>query len=108
MSDPVWAASVLAVVGQGAGRLSEIAFRLDVEATELPHPLNRLVDLGLLSKECPFGNDPKSGKHMFYRIDDPFLDFWFRFVRPRLSDEAYAAGPSPAGAVGIDWLDSPP
>ena len=88
-SDPVQAASVLAVVGQGTGRLSEIASRLGVQATELPRPLKRLVALGLLAKESPFGSNPQSGKHSFYRVDDPFLDFWYRFVRPRFSDEAY-------------------
>lgn len=89
VSDPVQAASVLAVVGQGAGRLSEIASRLGVKATEMPRPLKRLRELGLIEKETPFGADPESGRHSFYRVADPFLDFWFRFVQPRLSDEDY-------------------
>ena len=91
VSDSVQATSILAVVGQGAGRLSEIASRLGVKATEMPRPIKRLRELGLLEKETPFGCDSKTGKHSIYRVADPFLDFWFRFVQPRLSDEDFLA-----------------
>ena len=80
MRDTVQAASILAVVGQGCRRLSEIAGRLEKPATSLTRPVRRLLELGLLRRDIPFGQNPRSSKTTLYTIDDPFLAFWFRFV----------------------------
>ncbi|MBN1337365.1 MAG: ATP-binding protein [Deltaproteobacteria bacterium] len=79
------AASILALVGQGCGRMSEIARRLGQPATSLTRPLARLQDLGLLRREVPWGADPRSAKQSLYGIADPFLAFWYRFVDPARS-----------------------
>ena len=72
-------------VGQGCRRLSEIAGRLGKPATSLTRPVQRLLQLGLLRREVPFGKNPRSSKVSLYTIDDPFLAFWFRFVEPNRS-----------------------
>ena len=74
------AASVLAVIGQGCHRLSEIAGRIGVAATTLSRPMERLIDLGLVAREIPFGRSIRDTKRTLYRIEDPFLRFHFRFV----------------------------
>jgi AAA+ ATPase superfamily predicted ATPase len=79
------ASSILAVIGRGCHRLSEIAGRLELPATSLSHPLNRLMELGLVVRELPFGTPKRSGKKTLYRIADPFLRFWYRFVDPNRS-----------------------
>lgn len=79
------ASSLLALVGAGAHRPSEIAARLGRPATALGRPLARLLDLGLLRRDQPFGSDPRSAKRSLYRIADPFLAFWFAFVEPNRS-----------------------
>lgn len=79
------AASVLSLIGQGCNRLSEIAGRLGKPATSLARPLARLLELGLVRREQPFGAPQRSGKKTLYKIDDPFLSFWFRFVEPNRS-----------------------
>ncbi|MSQ01539.1 MAG: hypothetical protein EXR71_06555 [Myxococcales bacterium] len=48
----------------------------------LTRPLANLIDLGYLRKETPFGEDERSTKRTLYRIDDPLVAFWFRFVQP--------------------------
>lgn len=45
----------------------------------------KLVDLGYLEKETPFGQLPKDSKKNLYRIADPFLSFHYRFVTPNRS-----------------------
>lgn len=45
----------------------------------------RKVDLGFIERESPFGADPENGKKSIYRIQDPFLDFWYTFVLPNRS-----------------------
>jgi AAA+ ATPase superfamily predicted ATPase len=73
---------LLDVIGGGAHRLSEIAGRLGLPATALARPMGRLVDLGLVGRETPFGVAEKNSKRSLYVLDDPFCRFWFRVVAP--------------------------
>lgn len=77
--------SLLSVIGQGCHRMSEIAGRLGKPATSLMRPLAQLVDLGYVRREVPFGEDAKSTKRGLYKIADPFLAFYFRFLQPNKS-----------------------
>jgi hypothetical protein len=79
------ASSILALVGAGCQRLSEIAGRLGKPATSLTRPLQRLVDLELIRRDVPIGVAPRDTKRTAYRIADPFLRFWFRFAEPARS-----------------------
>lgn len=85
LRDPAQAASVLALIGRGCHRLSEIAARLEKPATSLGRPVQRLLDLGLVRRDIPFGATLKDSKRTLYAIEDPFLRFWFRFVDPERS-----------------------
>jgi AAA+ ATPase superfamily predicted ATPase len=85
MTEVARAASLLSVIGQGAHRLSEIAGRVEVPATSLSRPMQRLLELGLLRRDVPFGSSPKDSKRSLYRIGDPLLDFYYRFVEPNRS-----------------------
>ena len=85
MRSAVQANSLLTLVGQGCNRLSEIAGRLGQSATNLSRPLQRLVDLGYVRREIPFGESIRSTKRSLYRLDDPFLLFWYRFIAPNAS-----------------------
>lgn len=90
MGDIVQASSVLALIGQGGHRLSEIAARLGKPATSLTRPLAKLQELDLVAREIPFGADERNGKTSLYGLADPFLAFWFRFVQPNSSALASA------------------
>ena len=76
---------LLDVIGAGANRVSEIARRLGQPATSLSRPLARLVQLGLVKRELPYGESEKSSKLAVYRIADPFFRFWFCTVASRRS-----------------------
>jgi AAA+ ATPase superfamily predicted ATPase len=43
------------------------------------------MEMGLVEREVPFGADLRGTKRTRYRISDPFLGFWFRFVEPNRS-----------------------
>ena len=77
--------SILSLIGRGCHRVSEIAGRLEKPATSLSRPLQRLLELDLVTRETPFGSSLRTSKRSFYRISDPFLRYWFRFVEPNLS-----------------------
>jgi len=73
---------VLDAIGAGAHRISEIAGRIGRAATSLWRPLDRLIGMGLVRREVPFGESEKQSRRSLYRIDDPFVRFWFRVVAP--------------------------
>jgi AAA+ ATPase superfamily predicted ATPase len=77
--------SILALVGQGCHRLSEIGARLGVPATSLSRPVGRLLDCGHLRREVPFGRSLRDTKRTLYRLGEPLLAFWYRFVEPNRS-----------------------
>jgi len=85
LRDLTQAASILALIGQGCHRPSEIAGRLGKPATSLSRPLQRLLELGIVRREIPFALSPRDSKRTLYRIADPYLRFWFRFVEPNRS-----------------------
>ena len=85
MKDVVKTSTLMSIIGSGSNRLSEIASRLGEPATNLSRPLAKLIDLGYLEKEVPFGESVKSSKKSLYRIADPFLFFYNKFVVPNKS-----------------------
>lgn len=85
ISDVARTSSILALVGRGVRRVSEMGRRLGLPATSLSRPLARLVDLGYLIREVPFGRSVRDTKRSFYRIADPLTRFWYRFVEPNRS-----------------------
>jgi AAA+ ATPase superfamily predicted ATPase len=84
--------SILDAIGLGAHRVSEIAGRIGVPSTSLSRPLQRLMELGLIQREIPFGASPASAKRSLYKIADPFCRMWFRIVAPNRSFLAGAPG----------------
>lgn len=73
---------LLDAIGSGAHRVSEIAGRLGRPATSMARPLDRLIGLGLIHRELPFGESEKGSKRALYKIADPFFRLWFRVVAP--------------------------
>jgi AAA+ ATPase superfamily predicted ATPase len=73
---------LLDAIGAGAHRVSEIAGRLGRPATSMARPLDRLLGLGLVRRELPFGEDEKNSRRGLYKIADPFFRLWFRVVAP--------------------------
>lgn len=85
MRTSMQAYSVLSLIGAGCHRLSEIAGRLEKPATQLSRVLAFLIDLGYIRREIPFGESVRSTKRSLYKIDDPFLNFYFKFLTPEKS-----------------------
>jgi uncharacterized protein len=81
---------ILDAIGMGAHRLAEIGARVGVPATSLSRPMQRLIELGLVEREIPFGDSEKGQKRSLYQIADPFFRLWFRIVAPHRSFLAQA------------------
>lgn len=78
--------SLLTAIAAGATRLTEIAARSKMTPTSLTPYLGTLQELGLVRREVLFTETrPDKSKRGIYRIDDPFVAFWCRFVLPQQS-----------------------
>jgi AAA+ ATPase superfamily predicted ATPase len=98
MRTSVQAFSVLSLIGAGCHRMSEIAGRLGKPATQLSRLLGFLNDLGYIRREIPFGESIRSTKKSLYKIDDPFLNFYFTFLLPNKSRLDF-------GLIDLVWAD---
>ncbi len=79
LRDPSTFMNILSAIASGATRPGKIADRSFLEAKDLPYYLDVLMKLGFVRKEHPAADKPTT-KKTIYRIDDPFLRFWFRFI----------------------------
>lgn len=80
MRDIVQSSTLLSLIGNGASRLSEIAARAGKPATSLSGPLEKLISLGYIEREIPFGENPRNSKKGIYKIVDPLMAFFYLFV----------------------------
>jgi uncharacterized protein len=85
MQSMVQANSLLLLIANGCHKISEIAARIQIPSTSLGRPLSNLIDLGYIKRELPFGESLKSTKRTLYKINDPFLLFWYKFVQQNKS-----------------------
>lgn len=77
--------TLLSLIGNGVNRLSEIAGKMGKPSTELSRPLGKLISLGFVDRDIPFGESPRSTKRSVYRVADPFMSFFYRYVIPNRS-----------------------
>ncbi len=96
MRTSVQAWSVLSLIAGGCHRLSEISARLQKPATHLSQVLHTLIELRYIRRDVPFGSPARSAKKSLYKVHDPFLDFYFRFLVPNKSLLAY-------GLIDMVW-----
>ena len=80
--DTVQMSTLITIISSGVHRLSEIASRIGKPATHLNRPLQRLIDLGYLKREIPYGSSPRNAKKTLYKVFDHFINFYFRYVVP--------------------------
>jgi len=76
LPDPRVAYRVLQGIALGHSRWAEIRDYAKVHDRVLP----RLLDVGLIERHVPVTEDPLKSRRSVYRIPDPYLRFWFRFI----------------------------
>jgi len=74
--------AILDLVGRGVSKPSELASRLGIAQGNLSRPLALLLDLGLIHRELPFGESPRTTKKVLYGIQDPALSFYYGLYLP--------------------------
>jgi hypothetical protein len=78
--------ALLQAIAQGKARLNEISQATGMERGPASRYLSILQDLRLVERRVPVTErQPDKSRRGIYRLRDPFLAFWFRFVAPHFS-----------------------
>ncbi len=77
--------SILQVLGRGPRKLGYIATALGKKQTGISRYLDVLQGLEMVRREVPVTRVHRKTSRGLYRITDPFLRFWFRYVFPQRS-----------------------
>ena len=77
--------SILYAISKENTKIGDIAEALDVKSTHLTRYLQKLIDMMIIRKVLPVGEDKKSSKFGRYEIIDNALKFWFSYIYPNLS-----------------------
>ncbi|HEV2275747.1 MAG TPA: ATP-binding protein [Acidobacteriaceae bacterium] len=100
--------AILEAIAGGETKFNGIQQLIGVERGALSSSLRTLLDLSWIRRELPFGEH--SERRAIYRVADPFLTFWYRFVAPLASDlqfsdpaAVYAAHVAPRLADYMGW-----
>jgi uncharacterized protein len=86
------AASILEAIGRGRSAQGEIARSVGLSPSALSPHLKQLVSLGYLERVTPLSDKRPPRTAVVYRISDPFLRFWFRFMEPSRSAQRLYTG----------------
>ena len=92
LREPALYSSVLDAVASGASVPKRIAERAGVDGRAVGRYLTTLLELGILEKVFPFGENPATSRKGHYRIKDPFFAYWYRFVSPSIGAIESGAG----------------
>jgi len=85
LRNPARYMSILEAIATGRTTPNEIAGATGIGSGPLTQYLRTLQQLRLVEREVPVTETRKTSKRSIYRIADPFLSFWFRFVEPNRS-----------------------
>ncbi len=83
---------ILEQLAGGEKELNEIAQPMRMDGAVVAKYLSTLVELRLVERHLPLGARLHS-RSGHWRLEDPFLRFWFRFVFPHQSDLESGLGP---------------
>lgn len=75
--------AVIQAIASGASRSNTIATACHMESSSCATYLRNLIDLRIVRKETPFGED--APRKTIYRIEDSFFRFWYRYVPNNMS-----------------------
>ena len=85
--------TILATLAQGNYKLNDMYAHTGFSRAKISVYLKNLTELGCTEKLFSFDSmDQRSAQKGLYRIREPFLRFWYRFIYPNLSAVLAGAG----------------
>ena len=72
--------SIIVAIATGASRLNDISTKIGEDTAKTIKYIKTLMDLKILHKEHPFGDNPEHSRKGVYRISDNCFRFWYRYI----------------------------
>ena len=86
LREPAMYNSIISAIAGGASRLNEIATKIHEDSPKVSKYLQTLVNLRIIQKMFPFGDNPQNSRRGVYRIADNCYGFWYAFVFPNIPE----------------------
>ena len=80
LREPAMYNSIIAAIATGSSRLNEISTKIGEDSSKTIKYIKTLLDLKILQKINPFGDNPERSKKGIYSISEHCFRFWYRFV----------------------------
>jgi len=80
LREPAMYNSVISAVAAGSSRMNDISTKIAEETAKSGKYVKTLLDLRILRKDVPFGENPKSSRKTVYQIADNCFRFWYKYV----------------------------
>ena len=80
LREPAMYNSIIAAIATGASRLNDISTKIGEETSKTIKYIKTLIDLKILQKAYPFGENPERSRKGIYMIADHCYRFWYRYV----------------------------
>ena len=96
LREPALYNSILDAVGSGETTPKRIAERSGVGASSMSKYLKMLLDLGIIRRDVPFGENPDTSRKAAYSFADPFFAYWYAFVSKNVGSIEAGAGSAAA------------
>ncbi len=77
--------SIIQAIATGEHTWKGITNRLGKSGGSLSRPLNWLEEMQFVARQVPITENPRTSRRTLYRIVDPYVAFWHRFVAPLLA-----------------------
>jgi len=78
--EPAMYNSIIAAVATGASRLNDISTKINEDTAKTSKYIKTLLDLKILRRDVPFGENPERSRRSLYKIADNCYRFWYKFV----------------------------
>ncbi len=82
LREPEFYNSILFALAKGSQRINEIVAETGESSTKVNKYLLTLLQMQIVGRDIPFGEENKSSRKGVYTISSKALAFWFRFVLP--------------------------
>jgi len=92
LREPAMYNSIIGAIAGGASRLNEIATKIGEDSPKVSKYLQTLINLQIVKKLYPFGENPQNSRKGIYQITDNCYDFWYNFVFPNKPDIESGSG----------------
>jgi AAA+ ATPase superfamily predicted ATPase len=92
LREPAMYNSIITAIAGGASRLNEIAAVISEDSPKVSKYLHTLVNLQLVNKVYPFGENAVNSRRGIYRVADNCYSFWYGFVFPNIAEIESGSG----------------